>query len=120
MTDYVTLLGAEDVARASSNIRQAADTLSNAASMMNDAAEKMRRVLGDFDFTISNHQRFMDSWLSQLREDLQDLLPSLEDPLDVRIVKDPDDEPEEQKPVERGSDRPTMPSPGCIEEEETG
>jgi hypothetical protein len=52
MADYVTLLGAEEVSRAGGSMREAAQTMSNAASSM--------------AFAIEQQQRFMDDWLQRL------------------------------------------------------
>lgn len=58
MTQYVTLVGAEDVARAASRMQSAADQMSSAASTISSALEQ--------------HQRFMDDWLQRLDGTLAD------------------------------------------------
>lgn len=49
MTDYITLLGAEDVRRAASN--------------MTAAAHEMSRAAANIEAALQNHQRFLDDWL---------------------------------------------------------
>lgn len=49
MSDYVTLLGAED-------IRQASRNITSAAQNMNRAAENI-------DAALQNHEWFLDDWL---------------------------------------------------------
>jgi len=47
MSDYVTLLGAEDVQRAAGQIREAASEMSRAASEITEAVRQLRIVLED-------------------------------------------------------------------------
>jgi len=54
MSNYVTLVGAEEVSRAGSNMRDAASTMSSAASNLDDV--------------MSRHQRFMDDWLIRFED----------------------------------------------------
>ena len=54
MSNYVTLVGAEEVSRASCNMRDAASTMSSAA--------------GNLDDVMSRHQRFMDDWLIRFED----------------------------------------------------
>lgn len=49
MTDYITLLGAEQVQSAANTMRSAADTMGCAANNMSDVLDR--------------NQRFMDDWL---------------------------------------------------------
>ena len=49
MSDYIVLLGAEDVSRA--------------ATAMRSAAEEMQRAASAIDYTAQAQQRFMDDWL---------------------------------------------------------
>lgn len=56
MADYVTLMGAEDVARAGSAMRQAADDMNRAAL--------------SFDESLRRHQEFMDDWLFRFNDAL--------------------------------------------------
>lgn len=58
MSQYVTLLGAEEVSRAASRMQAAADTISSAVS--------------NLDSILERHQRFMDDWLTRLDGTLQD------------------------------------------------
>lgn len=51
MADYITLLGAEDVRRAASQMSEAASTIQNAVS--------------NITYALEQHQRFMDDWLSR-------------------------------------------------------
>lgn len=88
-------------------LQSAATELRQAATAMSDAAEKMRQVLRDYDYTITCHQRFMSNWLSDLQESLQDLLPSEENPMVVKLLHEKDEAPLSSYP----SDRPTMPVP---------
>jgi hypothetical protein len=47
MSDYVTLLGAEDVQRAASQMREAASEMSRAAGEITEAVARLRSVLED-------------------------------------------------------------------------
>ena len=49
MGDYITLLGAEDVSRAASNIRSAANDINRAILNLDELSRR--------------HQRFMEEWL---------------------------------------------------------
>lgn len=57
MSDYITLLGAEDVKQASRTISAAASEMFRAAAAIDDA--------------LTRHQRFMDDWLSSLERVLK-------------------------------------------------
>lgn len=127
--DTVHLMGSEEVANAGRSMRSAAEAMESAASSMNSAAEKMRQVLQDFDFTIMNHQRFMTSWVQEVRDALEEVMPDLTAPVAVRLMHRPDGDDGEYQEVEvesfhvtekppspTNSDRPTMPSP-MLEEE---
>lgn len=129
MTEYVHLMGAEQVATAGSSIRKAAEAMESAAASMNAAADKMRQVLQDFDFTIMSHQRFLTSWADKVRTSLEEVMPDLTAPLAVRLMRKAPETSEEEyvevdveslretePPQARLSDRPTMPSPPCHEE----
>lgn len=48
MADYITLMGAEEVSRASYTMQAAADKMSQAASSMVSAAEFQQRNLDDW------------------------------------------------------------------------
>lgn len=63
MSQYVTLLGAEEVSRAASRMQSAADAMSSAAS--------------NLDSILERHQRFMDDWLSRLDGTLSDRISDL-------------------------------------------
>ena len=52
MSEYVTLIGVEQVQSAGNRIAAAAD--------------EMRRSAGAIDDALARHQRFMDDWLSRL------------------------------------------------------
>jgi len=54
MSDYITLLGAEDVQRAASSIRSAAEAMQSAADSLENS--------------LSRNQRFMDDWILRLQE----------------------------------------------------
>lgn len=54
MTTYVTLLGAEEVSRAGSAMREAAESMNSAASYMDDV--------------MLRHQRFMEDWLIRFED----------------------------------------------------
>lgn len=58
LSNYVTLVGAEDVRSAASRMQSAADQMSSAASTIDSALER--------------HQRFMDDWLDRLSGVLED------------------------------------------------
>ena len=53
MADYVTLLGAEDVARAASSMRESAHAMQMAADTI--------------QFALENHQRVMWEWLEAFK-----------------------------------------------------
>ena len=57
MSDYITLLGAEDVRAA--------------GRLMSSAAESMRSAADTISYALSQHQRFMDDWLSRLEAVLE-------------------------------------------------
>ena len=52
--DYVTLMGAEQVA--------------NAANTMRSAAENMNRAASTITCALEQHQRWMDDWLTRLQD----------------------------------------------------
>lgn len=56
MADYITLLGAEKVASAASQIASAADS--------------MRKSVGNLDDVLLRHRMFMDDWLQRLEATL--------------------------------------------------
>lgn len=58
MSDYVTLIGAEEVSRAGYAMRDAASTMQSAASFISHSLEA--------------HQRFLENWLNELNGTLQD------------------------------------------------
>lgn len=47
MNDYVTLVGAEEVARAGHNMRAAADEMQRAANQINETIERFTRALDE-------------------------------------------------------------------------
>lgn len=57
MSNYVTLLGAEEVSRAGSAMQEAASTMSSAAE--------------NIAFALERHQRFMDDWLMRFEAALE-------------------------------------------------
>jgi len=57
MTDYVTLLGAEQV--------------QSAARQMASAADEMRRAAGSIDDSLRSHQRFLEDWLLRFQQILE-------------------------------------------------
>lgn len=59
MSNYVTLLGAEEVSRASGGMQTAAANMNSAASYLDDV--------------LLRHQRFMDDWLIRFEEVLSKL-----------------------------------------------
>ena len=71
---------------------QGAEAVERAAASMAGSAEKMRKSHADMDYTLSNHQRFMNDWLDRLRVTLEECLPSLEEPFDVCIVTPAEDD----------------------------
>ena len=54
MSEYITLMGAEQV--------------QNAASMMVRAAEQMARAASNMDDALERHRRLMDDWLGRFAE----------------------------------------------------
>jgi hypothetical protein len=54
MAEYITLLGTEDVQKAGSSMRSAAEGMQSAASSLEDS--------------LSRHRQFMDDWLMRLEE----------------------------------------------------
>ncbi len=52
MSNYVTLIGAEDVVRA--------------GSAMRDAAQQMQSASNSIDNSLAMHQRFLDDWIGRL------------------------------------------------------
>ena len=54
MSDYITLLGAEDVQRAGNNISTAAETMSRAAASIEDSLFRHRQFLDDFLLRVEN------------------------------------------------------------------
>lgn len=58
MAEYVTLLGAEDVCRAS--------------SQMSSAASDMQRAADSIAYSLEMHQRFLDDWLMRLQATITD------------------------------------------------
>ena len=56
MSEYTTLIGAEDVSRAGHNIAGAADTISRASANMENA--------------LHQHELFLDDWLERFEEAL--------------------------------------------------
>lgn len=58
MSNYVTLVGAEEVQRA--------------ASRMAAASEEMQRAASTISFALEQHQRSLDDWLNRLDGILQD------------------------------------------------
>lgn len=63
MSQYVTLLGAEEVSRAASRMQSAADAMSSAVSSLDSILER--------------HQRFLDDWLIRLDGTLSDRISDL-------------------------------------------
>jgi hypothetical protein len=122
MSDSVKVNGLDDLVRAVERFNEASRTIEKAAQNMNDAAEKMRAVLRDFDYTITCHQRFMGSWVENLRNELEDILPVADAPLKVRVVTEEGQDVFSEIDVDweespRPSTRSTVPSPGCLGEE---
>ncbi|WP_375249508.1 hypothetical protein [Sphingomonas sp.] len=63
MSQYITLVGAEEVSRAASQMQSAASAMSGAASY--------------FESVFAQHQRFMDDWLTRLDGTLSDRISDL-------------------------------------------
>lgn len=61
MTDYVHLIGAENVRAAGSDMREAAQEMRNAAAAMTEAFHQ--------------HQRFMENWLMEFKQALEQVQP---------------------------------------------
>lgn len=86
MNGNTYLVGADAVERAGSSIQKAAESLDG-------AAEKFRRTVSDLDFALSNHQRFMNDWLDRLETVLEQCMPGMGEPIDVRVVNADAEEP---------------------------
>lgn len=56
MSQYITLLGAEEV--------------SSAASRMTSAAQQMNSAAASIAWSLEQHQRFMDDWLVRMQDTL--------------------------------------------------
>lgn len=54
MSDYVTLMGSEDVSRAGHNMTHAAEAMQRAASQFESVAERLIRALDDHAMRIEN------------------------------------------------------------------
>jgi len=61
MSQYITLLGAEQV--------------QSAASTMRSAAEEMNRAASSISYALEAHQRHMDDWLQRLEQILAEGRP---------------------------------------------
>ena len=59
MTDFIHLTGAEDVYRAGTIIMGAAETMKQAAALIDD--------------TLGRHQRFMDDWLQRFEAAMEEI-----------------------------------------------
>jgi len=57
MADYMTLMGADDVRSAGNTMREAASTMCRAAS--------------EIDYSLQQHQRFLDDWLQRFQAALE-------------------------------------------------
>lgn len=66
MSEYITLVGAEEVSRAASSMRSAADDMQRAAS--------------SYQYVVDQQQRFMDDWLQRLEVVLSAALSRLTPP----------------------------------------
>lgn len=123
MSENVKVDGLNDLVRSIERFNEASRTIEAAARSMNDAAEKMRTVLRDFDYTVTCHQQFMDGWVESLRNELEDILPVGGETLKVRVVTENGEDVFNEVEVDwqdegtRASTRSTMPSPGCLGEE---
>ena len=61
MSDYVTLIGSEDVRSAGRQIA--------------GAAESMRQAVGSLDDTLYRHRQWMDDWLMRFEAALREVRP---------------------------------------------
>lgn len=59
MTEYIHLIGADDV-------RSAGHTMSS-------AAQEMKRAAGEISYALENHQRFLSNWLQDFATVLEKL-----------------------------------------------
>jgi len=59
VSNYVTLLGAEDVLRA--------------ASSMSSAASEMQRAASSIDMALTQHRQWMDDWLMRFEQAIDKL-----------------------------------------------
>lgn len=61
MSQYITLLGAEDVR--------------TGGNRMVEAAGNMRNVVGEFEDSLRRHRQFMDEWLEKFEQILAEHRP---------------------------------------------
>jgi Sec-independent protein translocase protein TatA len=61
MTEYMHLIGAEDVRAA--------------GRAMNEAASEMQRAMSYMDSALQQHQRFMDDWLMRFQQTMEKATP---------------------------------------------
>lgn len=59
--NYTTLLGAEEVTRAASNMRT--------------AAQEFGAAVGNFTYALETHRRWMDDWLQRFEEVTSKIAP---------------------------------------------
>lgn len=52
MSEYMHLIGSEDVVRASNNMREAADTMTRAANSMQETCEQLSRLWVEIEQTL--------------------------------------------------------------------
>lgn len=57
MSDYVTLMGSEDVSRAGHNMVHAAEAMQRAVSQFESVAERLMRALDDHATRIENAEK---------------------------------------------------------------
>lgn len=62
MKDHIVLLGAEQVEKA--------------ALVMAEAAQTIRRAVGDLDFALTRHQAFLERWKDDFETMLQETIDS--------------------------------------------
>jgi hypothetical protein len=66
MAEYMTLLGAEQVA--------------SAASTMRGAAADMQRAAASIDASLEQHRRFLDDWLQRFSDVVDKMAPQVASP----------------------------------------
>lgn len=65
MTDYITLLGSEDVRHAANTMQNAADRMNHAASQIDDSLFRHQQNMAEIN---RQHQEWWDDWLGRFEK----------------------------------------------------